>query len=138
MASQTSTPSVPDELLDLLTAGRVGHASSIRADGSIATHLMWMDWDGAQLLTSSQVGSQKGRNWRRNPQVSVSVVDRDDPWRSLIIRGRVSDVLPDVDLEFIDRMSRRYTGHDYFRRDRPREIFVITPERITASIGRRR
>jgi hypothetical protein len=45
---------------------------------------------------------------------------------------------PDVNLEYIHRMSRRYMGRDYFRRDRPREVFVITPDWISASSGRRR
>jgi PPOX class probable F420-dependent enzyme len=128
---------IPDELVYLLTSDRVGHVSSIRADGSIATHLMWIDWDGDHVLTSSPVGSRKGRNWRSNPQVSVSVVDASDPWRSVIIRGRVTDIRPDVDLAFIDRMSLRYVGAPYLRRHVEREIFVITPDHVRASAGRR-
>ena len=89
---------VPDALRDLVTTDHLGHVASIRPDGSIATHLMWIDWDGERLLTSSPVGSRKGRNWRENPQVSVSVVDPDDPWRYLVIRGRVTDIQPDEGL----------------------------------------
>lgn len=127
---------IPDDLLDLLTTNRLGHVSVPRPDGSIATHLMWIDWDGEHLLTSSALGSRKGRNWRANTQASVSVADRDDDWRYLIIRGRVTDIRPDVDLEFIDRMSVRYTGAPYRWRDSAREIFVITPDHIRSSGGR--
>jgi hypothetical protein len=98
---------------------------------------MWIDWDGEHVLTSSPIGSRKGDNWRRNPQASVSVVDRDDPWRYVIIRGRVTDIRPDTDLAFIDKMSMLYTGSPYFRRT-AREIFVITPDHVRASPGRRR
>ncbi len=38
---------IPDDLLDLVTIDRIGHASFIRLDGSIVTHLMWIDWDGS-------------------------------------------------------------------------------------------
>lgn len=132
-----SDPAVPDDLVDLLTTDRVGHVSAIRVDGSIASYLMWIDWDGEHVLTSSPVGSRKGRNWRRDPHVSVSVVDAADPWRFVIVRGRVTDFRRDEGLAFIDRMSLRYTGSPYRWRDTPREVFVITPEHVRVSRGRR-
>ena len=126
---------IPDDLVDLLTTNHVGHVSSVRPDGSIATHLMWIDWDGEHVLTSSPVGSQKGRNWRANANASVSVVDHGDDWRSLIVRGRVTEFRPDVGLVFIDRMSERYLGMPYRRRGYEREIFVITPDHVSISRG---
>lgn len=127
---------VPADLADLVSSDVIAHVSSIRRDGSIQTHAMWVDYDGEHVLTSSPVGSVKGRSWRRNPQAAVSVVDRSDPWRYITISGRVSEIRPDEGLAFIDKMSRRYTGADYQRRDYPREIFVITPDRIRTSRGR--
>jgi len=132
-----TSAAIPDDLVDLLTTDRVGHVASIRPDGSIAIHITWIDHDGEHVLTSSRVGSRKGRNWRRNPQAAVSVVDRDDPWRFLQIRGRVTDIRPDTGLAFIDKLSRRYLGRDYDRRDFEREIFVITPDHVRAARGRR-
>jgi PPOX class probable F420-dependent enzyme len=127
---------IPADLTDLLTGERLGHVSCIRADGSIASHLMWIDWDGEHVLTSSPLGSRKGANWRRNPQAAVSVVSADDPWRCVIIRGRVTDIQPDAGLAFIDKMSMRYVGVPYMRRDSEREIFTITPDHVRASRGR--
>lgn len=126
---------IPDELAYLLTSDHIGHVSAVRADGAIVTNLMWIDWDGAHVLTSSPVGSRKGAHWRANPQASVSVVDHADDWRHVIVRGRVTDIRPDTDLEFIDRMALRYTGAAYRRRDVAREIFVIAPEHIALSRG---
>jgi PPOX class probable F420-dependent enzyme len=134
----SSPDQVPEDLADLLSGDRLGHVSSLRPDGSIATHLMWIEWDGRNLLTSSPVGSRKGQNWRANPHASVSVVDGEDPWRYVIIRGRVTDIRPDEDLVLIDRLSLRYTGSPYFRRNSAREVFYITPDHIRASRGRRR
>ena len=126
---------IPEDLTYLLTTDRIGHVSSIRPDGTIATHLMWVDFDGSNVLTSSPVGSKKGENWRANPNASVSVVDDDDDWRALVIRGRVVDIRPDTDLEFIDKMSNAYLGMPYRRRDHPREIFVIAPDHVDATHG---
>src|SRR6188472_1086603 len=74
----TERPTIPADLAYLLTTDHIGNVSSLRDDGSIATHLMWLDWDGEHILTSSPVGSRKAENWRTNPQVSVSVVDHYD------------------------------------------------------------
>jgi PPOX class probable F420-dependent enzyme len=126
---------IPQDLAYLLTTDHIGSVSSLRPDGSIATHLMWIDFDGQHVLTSSPVGSRKGENWRANPQASVSVVDHYDDWRFVVVRGHVIDIRPDVDLEFIDRMSMRYTGAPYRRRDSEREIFVIEPDHVTARGG---
>jgi len=128
--------SIPKDLIDLLTTNVLGHVSAIRRDGTIAQYLMWVDYDGKHVLTSSMVGSRKAANWRRNPKVSLSVVDRDDDWRFLIIRGRVVDTRPDEGLAFIDKMSLRYTGQLYRFRERPREIFVIELDYVRASGGR--
>jgi PPOX class probable F420-dependent enzyme len=130
-------PSIPEDLVDLLTTNRPGHVSAIRRDGSIASYLMWVDWDGEHVITSSPVGSRKGQNWRRNPQFGLSVVDPNDQWRFVLVRGRVTNIRPDQGLAFIDKMSERYTGQPYRRRDSEREIFEITPDWIRASPGRR-
>jgi PPOX class probable F420-dependent enzyme len=127
---------IPDDLTDLLTTDVIGHVSAIRRDGSIAHYLMWMDWDGEHVLTSSMVGSRKAANWARNPNVTVSTVDPQNDWRFLVIRGRVVGTRPDEGLAFIDRMSERYTGGPYRFRSRPREIFVIEPQHVIASSGR--
>ncbi len=129
--------SIPEDLTDLLTTNVLGHVVALRRDGTMAVYLMWVDYDGEHVLTSSMVGSRKAANWRRDPKVAISVVDREDDWRFLIIRGRVVEVRPDEGLAFIDKMSMRYTGQPYRMRDRPREIFVIEPDHVRASRGRR-
>jgi PPOX class probable F420-dependent enzyme len=128
---------IPSDLADLLTTNRLAHVSAARRDGSIAQYLMWVDFDGEHVLISSPVGSRKGAHWRRDPRVTLSVVDRSDDWRYLVIRGRVVEFRPDDGLAFIDRMSQRYTGQPYRMRDREREVFVIEPEYVRASRGRR-
>ena len=131
----TIPTTIPDELLDLVTTNNLAHVTSIRSDGGVATYPMWIDWDGEHIITSSPIGSRKGENWARNPNASVSVVDRADPWRYVIVRGKVTDRYPDEGLAFIDKMSQRYLGMPYRRRDFEREVFVITPDHIRVGHG---
>lgn len=126
---------VPDELLDLVTTDCVGHVASINPDGSISSHILWIDWDGEHLLMSTPADSVKLRNWRHDPHVGISVTDKVNPWRYLQISGHVTEMRPDVDLAVIDRLSLRYTGRAYDDREGAREVIVVTPDRIRAALG---
>ena len=132
----TALDPIPAELVDLLTGSTLGHVSVITPKGALTNHVMWVDYEDGRVLTSSRVGSAKGRALRADPRVAVSVVDRDNPWRWISVSGRVVEIRPDTGLAFIDKMSRRYTGRDYMMRDMEREIFVIEPERVRSSAGR--
>ncbi len=97
---------------------------------------MWVDFDGSHILTSSPTASYKSRAFRRRPQVAISVVDPNDPWRRLSISGRVTDFHDDEGLAFINKLSQRYTGRPYARPG-AREVFTIAPEKVRAYEGRR-
>jgi PPOX class probable F420-dependent enzyme len=129
------TTTVPDELLDLVTSNYFAHVASINPDGSISSHILWVDWDGEHLLMSTPVGSVKCRNWRLDPHVGISVQDRANPYRYVQVSGHVVDIRPDVDLAVIDRLSQRYVGHAYEDRDGEREVIVVSPDRVRASLG---
>jgi len=131
----TAINDVPAELVDLLTGSTLGHVTVITPAGALMTHVMWVDYEDGRILTSSRVGSAKGRALRADPRVSISVVDRANPWRWVTVSGRVVEIRPDTGLTFIDKMSRRYTGRDYMMRDMEREVFVIEPERVRSSTG---
>jgi len=132
----TAIGQVPADLVDLLAGSTLGHVTVLTPKGRLASHVMWIDYEDGRVLTSSRVGSAKGRALRADPRISVSVVDPANPWRWITVSGRVVEIIPDTDLVFIDKMSRRYTGRDYMMRDMAREIFVIEPERVRSSTGR--
>ena len=123
---------IPPSHVDLLTTGIVGHIATIRPDGALAPSIVWIDFDGEHILTSSPIDSAKSRHVRANPNVAMSVVDPRNVWRYLQIRGRVTGIRPDEGLAFIDEMSRRYTGRDYEARDEVREVFEITVDHVRA------
>ena len=126
---------VPDELVDLVTTDRLAHVSSVGENGWLFNHIMWVDWDGEHLLVNSPVGSFKSRNWRLNPHAGISVVDPANRYRYLQASGRVTEIRPDVDLAQIERMSWRYDGSAYPVRDRERETFFITLDRVRGALG---
>jgi Pyridoxamine 5'-phosphate oxidase len=136
MAVPAEPVTIPDDLEDLVTSDVPGHLTAVAGDGSLVTHVVWMDFDGEHLLTSSPKGSYKGLALRKRPQVAVSLVDPEDPWRRLSITGHVVDVHDDEGLAFTNRMSQRYVGSPY-PRPGEREIFVIALDKVRAFRGRR-
>ena len=128
-------PAIPEELAYLLRTNVLAHVSLTEADGSLVTHVMWVDYDGQHILTSSPTASYKSRALRRRPTIALSVVDPTNPWRRLSISGRVTEIRDDEGLAFINMLSGRYVGAPY-PRSTPREIFVITPHRVRAFMGR--
>jgi len=125
-------PTIPDQLRDLFDEPALGHVSYLNRKDQIVTFPIWTDFDGDHVLVSSPVGSRKGKALRERPQVAVSIVSTKDPWHWVSVSGRVVDIQPDQDLEFIDRMSQKYVGRDYERRT-PREIFTIAIDRVSPS-----
>ena len=123
---------IPEELRDLFDEPALGHVSYLNRKGQIVTFPMWVDLDGDRILTSSPVGSRKGKSLRERDHVAVSIVSTKNPWHWVSVSGRVIDIQPDEDLAFIDRMSRKYVGSDYQRRT-PREIFTIAIDRVSPS-----
>lgn len=123
---------IPDELRDIFDEPALAHVSYLNRKGQIVTFPMWVDLDGDRVLVSSPVGSRKGQSLRERDQVAVSVVGTKNPWHWVSVSGRVIDIQPDNNLEFIDRMSQKYVGAAYQRRT-PREIFTIAIDRVSPS-----
>ena len=102
-----TTSTIPEALRDLFDEPALAQVSYLNRKGQIVTYPMWVDFDGEHLMVSSPVGSRKGKAFRERPQVAVSIVSTKNPWHWLSVSGRVVDIQPDDNLEFIDRMSRK-------------------------------
>jgi hypothetical protein len=135
-ARGASVQEIPEELAYLLRTNVLAHVSLTEADGSLVTHVMWVDYDDEHILTSSPIESYKSLALRQRPNIAVSVLDPADPWRRLSITGRVTEIRDDEGLAFINKLSGRYVGAPY-PRTAPREIFVITPDKVRSFMGRR-
>ena len=123
---------IPEDLRDLFDEPALAHFSYLNKKGQIVTFPMWVDFDGEHILVSSPVGSRKGKALRERPDVAVSIVSNNNRWHWISISGRVMDIQPDDNLEFIDRMAQKYTGKAYERRT-PREVFTVEIDRISHS-----
>ena len=121
--------------LAILRKRSFAHLTTLAPDGSPQTTPNWVDLDDdGRVLINTAEGRAKPRNVRRDPRVSLSVVDADDPYRALMIRGRVEEITNDGAEDHIDAMQRKYHGTEpYPNHDpaHPRVLLKIRPERIS-------
>jgi PPOX class probable F420-dependent enzyme len=123
-----------DATLALLDGRNYAVLATINPDGSPQTSVMWVGRDGNDLLFSTVEGRAKHRNMRRDPRVSVSVIDSSDPERYAELRGRVS-MTPDVGRRLDTQLSWKYDGHDPGE-DRPGAVRVVVRMVVEKAGGR--
>lgn len=126
---------IPDKYLDIFAKKAFVHLATRMPDGSPQVSPVWVDTEGDQILINSAKGRLKDRNIRADPRVGISVTDPDNPYRSLMIRGRVVKITEEGADEHIDKMAKKYLGMDEYPYRTPTEVrvlYYIEPEKFAA------
>jgi PPOX class probable F420-dependent enzyme len=111
---------VPESVDRFLQEPHFAVVASLRFDGSPHTTVSWYDWEEGRALLSMDHTRLRLRFLQADPRVSLTVVDREDPYRHISLQGEVVDLHDDEGLADIDRLAMRYTGTPYETRDSPR------------------
>jgi PPOX class probable F420-dependent enzyme len=90
----------------------LGVLTTVRPDGTPHSTPVWVDEDGGGVLVNTVVGRCKERNMQRNPNVSLTVVDPENPYKWVSVTGRTT-LDTDGARGHIDKLSRKYLGKDY-------------------------
>ena len=124
---------LPEAAKKLLDEPQLAHFVTLMKDGSPQVTPVWVTHDGHRVIVNTAEGRQKPRNLRRDPRVAVSVVDKNNPFRYVLVRGRVADIIGGEEAwQSIEALSQKYNGRAYPRRDgEERLIIKIEPEHIT-------
>ncbi|GAA4611753.1 PPOX class F420-dependent oxidoreductase [Saccharopolyspora hordei] len=125
---------IPQDREEILRKRAFGHVATIGPKGEPQCNPVWIDWDGRYLKFSQTKTRQKYRNLQREPRLSVSVHDPDEPHRYLEVRGRVAKIEEDQDNRFINQMSQKYLGEAEYPWPQPGEervVVFVEPEHVT-------
>lgn len=124
---------IPENFMDLFQKKAFGSLSTLMPDGSPQTNPVWVDFDNGEVWVNTAVGRLKDRNMKRDPRVSVALIDPDNPYRFLEIRGKVREVTQEGAAQHIDKMAKKYLGKDKYPFTKPGEqriLYKITPEHV--------
>lgn len=120
-----------EKQIELLRRPNLAVVATLRPDGTPQLTPTWVDTDGEHVLVNTAEGRWKTRNLRRDPRISVTVVDRDDPYNWVSVTG-TAELTHEGAEEHIHHLSHKYRGKDYDSPKEPRRILVrITPERVS-------
>ena len=121
-----------DEQARLFLEPNFATAGTFNPDGSAQLTIVWIDWDGQFVLFNTAAGRAKPRNLERDPRVSVLVLDREDGYRWVAVRG-AAELTTDAAGEHIDMLARKYTGKGWQPKPGEQRLVVrFRPEHVSA------
>jgi PPOX class probable F420-dependent enzyme len=124
------------EGVKLLQEKHLAILSTIMPDGSPQATPVWVDVepDGTHILINTVVGHLKLNNIDRDPRVAVTVVDCENHFRSVVVRGTVVEKVGHDQgaHQHIDRLAKKYLGREPYplREGEGRVILRIKPTRV--------
>jgi PPOX class probable F420-dependent enzyme len=125
---------IPEKYRDLFQKRAFASLGTLMPDGRPQVTPVWVDFDGQYVIFNSAKGRQKDRNVRRDPRVAMAIVDPDNPYRYMEIRGKVAEITEQGADQHIDKMAKKYLDADKYPYRQPGEVRVmykIRPEHTT-------
>jgi PPOX class probable F420-dependent enzyme len=120
-----------DRVIELARAKVFATVTTLLPDGTPMAKPLWIDTDGEHLVINTEVHRQGFRNVQRDPRVTVTLVDPDNPYRYAEVRGQVVDTVTGPEARAgIDALAQKYMGRDYPGKiQTERVILKIAPKR---------
>ncbi len=117
------TTTLTNKAKALIDRPLIASVATVGADGRPQLTPVWIDRDGDDLVFNTARGRAKVTNLERNPHVAVSVVDPDDPYNVVVVRGEVEGTEDGADAQ-IDSLAKKYLGVDSYPMRQPGEVRV--------------
>jgi PPOX class probable F420-dependent enzyme len=127
---------IPEKYLDLFNQKKAfASLATLMPDGTPQVTPVWFGYEGGKLAVNTALGRTKAKNMKQGASVALAIIDPDDPYRYVQVRGRVARVTTDGADAHIDRLAHKYMGRDYpFRQPGEQRVIVeIEPVAVSAS-----
>ncbi|USQ86704.1 PPOX class F420-dependent oxidoreductase [Streptomyces phaeoluteigriseus] len=124
-----SEPPLPPEAVALLSRPNPCVMATLRADGTPVSTPTWYVWDDGRILINLDESRVRLKHLRRDPRVTLTVLDGENWYTHVTLIGRVTELRDDEGLADIDRISSHYTGNPYPDRVRARVSAWIEVDR---------
>ena len=140
MNTQTENKSLLTEPLNKFFKGRnFAFLGTINKDGSPQVTPTWVDIEENRdhkemILVNTAINRLKQKNVSRDPRVSISIADEDNPYSMITIKGRVVEQITKGADEHIDKLAKKYLNAELYPAHSPnvrRVILKIKPEKLS-------
>jgi PPOX class probable F420-dependent enzyme len=127
---------IPANYLDLLNQkAALANLATIQPDGSPQVTPVWFDYTGGKVRVNTAKGRVKARNLSVGARVALSIVDPDNDYRYIQIRGTVTSETTEGAKGHIDSLAKKYLGKDVYPWHNEKDVRVmyeITPSAAQA------
>jgi PPOX class probable F420-dependent enzyme len=113
------------EAKKLIDRPNFAHLATLMPDGTPQSTPVWLGREGEHLVVCTSHGSLKARNTGRDPRLALSIVDFDNPYEEVQIRGRVIERRPDPELKVMDPISHKYIAKPFPMRSSEGRVALI-------------
>ncbi|HEY6433586.1 MAG TPA: PPOX class F420-dependent oxidoreductase [Acetobacteraceae bacterium] len=125
---------IPDSFRDLLEQKKAfANLATVKADGSPQVTPVWFDYSGGHIRVNTAKGRVKARTMKQGAKVALAIMDPDNPYRYVQVRGHVSRVTEGGADDHIDSLAKKYLGKDKYPFRQPGEqriMLEIEPEAV--------
>lgn len=115
---------IPETFRDILDKKSFVHLATAMKDGAPQVSPVWVEQEGDFIVVNSAKGRVKDQNMRADARVALSATDPDNPYRALMIRGRVVKITEEGADDHIDKLAKKYLGEDKYPFRTPEEVRV--------------
>ena len=127
---------IPDKYLDLLERKKAFAAlATTMPDGSPQVTPVWFDYKDGIVRVNTAKGRVKARNLKAGAAVALAVIDPDNPYRYIQIRGRVRRVSEEGAGSHVDSLAKKYLGEDKYPNAAPGEVRIMCEIEPAAASG---
>ena len=127
-------PAIPEQFLDLFTQKKAfANLATVMPDGTPQVTPVWFDLKDGVVRVNTAKGRVKARNMREGAPVALAIMDPDNAYRYVQLRGRVRRVTEEGAGAHIDSLAKKYIGKDKYPWSQPGEVrvmFEIEPRAI--------
>ena len=116
---------IPDAFLDLLQKKAFANLATIMPDGSPQVTPVWCDYVDGIIRVNTAKGRVKARNMKEGSAVALAIMDPDNPYRYLQVRGRVRRIVEAGADRHIDALAKKYLGKDKYPFAQPGEVRLM-------------
>ena len=117
---------IPDKYLDLLQQKKAfASLATVMSDGSPQVTPVWFDYADGLIRVNTARGRVKARTLQSGARVALSILDPDNPYRYLQVRGHVRKATEEGASQHIDTLAKKYLGKDKYPFARPGEVRIM-------------
>ena len=114
MTDKSNDNGLHPKVKELARADNFAALTTLLPDGHPQTQVMWVDADEDHLLINTEVHRQKYKNVERDPRVTLTIWEKEDPYSFVEVRGEVVEKVKGPEArEHIDELSYKYHGRAY-------------------------